>query len=127
MKTFVLSLVMLVFSAFVFSPSALAVNVFSKTCGSAAAGKTEVCSEVTSHQNKNEALIILKDVISVISYIVGVAAVIVIIVAAFQFVVAGGDQQAITNARNNLIYALVGVAVAALAQVIVVFVLNNVS
>ncbi len=41
--------------------------------------------------------------------------VIMILYAAFQFLTAGGDAEKVTSARNTLIYALVGIAVALLA------------
>jgi hypothetical protein len=38
---------------------------------------------------------------------------------------AGGDSQSVASARSALIYSLVGLAVAVLAQAIVAFVLDN--
>ena len=69
----------------------------------------------------------LKTTIDVISYIIGVAAVIVLIIASIEMIIGGGDAQAIATARNSIIYALVGIVVAVLAQSIVVFVLKNVA
>lgn len=45
-------------------------------------------------------------------------AVIMILFAAFGFLTAGGDAEKVTAARNTLVYALVGVAVATLAFVL---------
>jgi uncharacterized membrane protein YuzA (DUF378 family) len=56
--------------------------------------------------------------------IVGMAAVIMIIVAGLKFVTANGDSSRVASARNTLIYALIGIAIAALAQVLVHFVLS---
>jgi len=42
-------------------------------------------------------------------------AVIMILIAAFNFLTGGGNEEKITAARNYLIYALVGVGVALLA------------
>jgi len=63
--------------------------------------------------------------INLLSFIVGLLAVIMIIVSGFKYVTAGGDSSKITSAKNTLIYAIVGVAIAALAQIIVKFVLNK--
>lgn len=45
-----------------------------------------------------------------------IAATIFIVLAAFQFVTAGGDPSAVGQARQKLLYAAVGVAVAAAAK-----------
>lgn len=64
---------------------------------------------------------VLKTVVSVISYFAGVVAVIMIILSGINFMTSNGDPQKITKARNGLIYAAIGIAVAAAAQVIVNF------
>lgn len=62
-------------------------------------------------------------VVVVLSYFVGVVAVIMIILAGFKYITSGGDANKVGSAKNTLIYAMVGIAVAALAQLIVKFVL----
>jgi hypothetical protein len=68
----------------------------------------------------------IQDGISLVSIIVGIIAVIMIIIGGFRFIVSNGDSSKITSARNTIIYALVGLMLAALAQIIVRFVLANV-
>lgn len=68
---------------------------------------------------------IISAVVTILSYIVGIVAVIMIIVAGFKFIAAGGDSGRVSSAKSTLIYALVGLAVAALAQFLVTFVLSN--
>jgi hypothetical protein len=62
--------------------------------------------------------------VSTLSYIVGAVAVIMIILAGFKYVKSGGDSNNISSAKSTLVYALVGLAIAALAQLLVHFVLN---
>jgi hypothetical protein len=50
-----------------------------------------------------------------------------IIVGGLRLVLSGGNPQTVTSARDSIIYALVGIVIAVLAQVIVVFVLDNIS
>jgi hypothetical protein len=50
-----------------------------------------------------------------------------IIVAGFRFVVSGGDSSNVASAKNSIIYIIIGIVVVALAQIIVHFVLYNVS
>lgn len=130
MRSFIISLIVFVLGAFALSPTVFAVNVFSSTCGTnGTANKTAVCSEVNNANAKddNPVLVIIKDVMRILSLIIGIASVIVIIVAGFQFIGGGSDPQSITNARNALIYAIVGIAVAVMAETIVVFVLKKVA
>ena len=68
----------------------------------------------------------IKTAVSLLSLVVGVAAVIAIIVNGLKFVTAQGDSSSIASARTGLIYAMVGLVVAALAQFIVHFVLGKV-
>lgn len=69
---------------------------------------------------------VLSFVLNTLSLIAGVAAVIMIIISGLKFITAQGDASAIATARSALIYALVGLVVVSLAQVIVHFVLGKV-
>ena len=69
---------------------------------------------------------ILTTIINVFSLVVGIIAVIMIIIGGIRFVLSGGDSNNVSAARNTIIYAIVGLVVVALAQVIVHFVLNRV-
>jgi hypothetical protein len=57
--------------------------------------------------------------------IIGAVAVIMIIIGALQFALAQGDPNAVIKARNIIIYAVVGLAVAISAEAIVIFVVGN--
>ncbi|MBW3568755.1 pilin [Candidatus Parcubacteria bacterium] len=70
---------------------------------------------------------LIRQVVNVFSIIVGVVAVIMIIYGGFRYVASGGESGNISTAKNTLIYALVGLIIVALAQVIVKFVLNRVT
>ncbi|PID30847.1 hypothetical protein CSA80_03730 [Candidatus Saccharibacteria bacterium] len=67
----------------------------------------------------------IKDIINIFSTIVGVVAVIMIIWGGLRYITSGGDSGKISNAKNTIIYALIGLIVVALAQFIVKFVLNK--
>ena len=73
---------------------------------------------------------IARTVINIFSMIVGIAAVVMIIYGGFRYVTSGGASDKVGNAKNTLVYAIVGLIIVALAQAIVHFVLsqsNNVS
>ncbi len=68
---------------------------------------------------------IIATVIDIFSLVVGVVAVIMIIVGGLKYITSGGDSGNITGAKNTILYAIVGLVVVALAQVIVRFVLSR--
>ena len=70
---------------------------------------------------------IVTTVINIFSWVVGVVCVIMIIYGGFKYVTAGGDSNNVTAAKNTILYAIVGLVIVALAQVIVKFVLAKVS
>ena len=68
---------------------------------------------------------LVASVVTILSYIAGVAGVIMVVVSGFRFITSAGDSGKVASARSALVYALVGLAVAALAQFLVHFVLNT--
>lgn len=64
-------------------------------------------------------------IINVISYLAGAAAVVMIIIGGFRFVTSSGNPEASKGARNTIIYAVIGLVIIAIAQVIVHFVINT--
>lgn len=68
---------------------------------------------------------LLRKAVNVISAVVGVIAVIMIIVGGFKYITSGGDSNNVSGAKNTIIYAIIGLIIVALAQVIVHFVLNQ--
>jgi len=70
---------------------------------------------------------IIRFVLNLFSIIVGVTAVIMIIVGGFKYIISGGDSSRVTGAKDTILFAIVGLVIVALAQVIVHFVLYNVN
>ena len=66
-------------------------------------------------------------IVNIFSIIVGIVAVIMIIYGGFRYITSGGDSGSVGNAKNTLIYAIVGLIIVALAQFIVHYVLNTTS
>jgi len=66
-------------------------------------------------------------VINFISAIVGLIAIIMIIIGGIRYVTSGGNSEKTTAAKDTILFAVVGLIVVALAQVIVRFVLNKAS
>lgn len=70
---------------------------------------------------------IIQNVVRVLLFIVGVAAVIMLIIGGIRYVVSSGDQTAVANAKNTILYAIVGVIVAVLSWAAVDYVFGIVS
>lgn len=68
---------------------------------------------------------LINTIINIISVVVGVIAVIMIIIAGLRYVTSGGKEEGVKNAKNTILYAIIGLVVVALAQLIVHFVLNH--
>jgi len=67
---------------------------------------------------------IIAVVVKVLLFGIGVAAGIIIIVAAIRLVVSGGDATAVKNAKNSILYAIIGIVLAIAGFAIVDFVVN---
>jgi hypothetical protein len=67
----------------------------------------------------------VKTIINLLSVIVGIVAVVMIIIAGYRYITSGGAAEKVSSAKSSLIYALVGIVIVALAQVIVRFVLTK--
>ena len=67
---------------------------------------------------------VFKRVTNTVLYIVGVIAVIMLIVGGIKYVVSGGDAKKVTDAKNTILYAIIGLVICVLAFAIVNFVIT---
>lgn len=81
------------------------------------------CNNSTATNDNFQAL--LTKVINIFTVVVGVIAVVMIIVGGLRYITSGGDTGRVGAAKTTIIYALVGLVVVALAQLIVHFVLTQ--
>ena len=66
----------------------------------------------------------LKHLINIFSAVIGVVAVIMIIFGGFRYITSGGNDSSVTSAKNTILYAVIGLIIVALAQLLVRFVLK---
>lgn len=59
-----------------------------------------------------------------ILYVVGVISVIMLVWGGLRYILSGGDNKKVTDAKNTILYAIIGLIIAVLAFAIVNFVLN---
>lgn len=63
-------------------------------------------------------------IVNILLFVLGAIAVVMIVIGGIRYATSGGDQSAITSAKNTILYAVVGLVVAILAYAIVNFVLD---
>jgi len=81
------------------------------------------CSDISTATNKANTA--LQNGINLASLVGGILAVIFVIVGGYRYITSGGASDKVTNAKNTILYALIGLVIIALAQVLVKFVLNQ--
>ncbi len=99
---------------------------------SAATPQEEVCGGVGAANGGNGCTStisltdVIRNVINIFSIIIGLVAVIMLMVGGFKYITAAGESSNITSAKQTIMYAIIGLVVAALSQSIVWFVLNKI-
>ena len=63
---------------------------------------------------------------NILLFVIGAIAVVMLIIGGIRYVVSQGDQNAVTSAKNTILYAIIGIVVAFLAYAAVNFVTSNV-
>lgn len=98
--------------------AAAPVDVFpSASCGS----NTTVCA----NKNNNTIYTIVKNIINVLFLAAGIIAVIMIIIGGINYAISSGDKGKLESAKNTVLYAVIGLIIAALAFPIVTFVVDR--
>ncbi len=67
---------------------------------------------------------VFKQITNTILYIVGIIAVIMLIIGGIKYVLSGGDSKKVTDAKNTVLYAIIGLIISFLAFAIVNFVIS---
>lgn len=130
-KMLMLSLsALFIFAAPIAAPAAIAADVNPQTGICYGAANLQIkenpdgtCPSGTDQTKKINGII--ADIINVFTVIIGIAAVIMIIIGGFHYITSGGSDEKVKKAKNTILYAIIGLVVVALAQIIVKFVLNK--
>ncbi len=70
---------------------------------------------------------VIRSLINTLSLIVGIVAVVMIIIGGLRYITSGGSDTSVTSAKNTILYAIIGLIIVALAQVLVRFVLRQIT
>ena len=91
----------------------------------------DVCEENDPSQTIDDNAIvgpngILTKAVQTIVYITGLASVLLVVIGGLKYVLSTGDPNSTQSAKNTILYAMIGVGIATVAQVLVLFVLNRI-
>lgn len=70
---------------------------------------------------------VIHTIINLLSVVVGVVAVVMIIIGGLRYITSGGSDTSVSGAKNTILYAIIGLIIVALAQILVRFVLSKVT
>jgi len=127
-KNIIVASLATVLSVAVIAPVAVsaAPDINSGLCQGANLQVQDGCSVSDAQKDGTDAVNgIITLVINLFSIVVGVISVIMIIIGGLKYITSGGDSGNVTGAKNTILYAIIGLVVVALAQLIVKFVLGK--
>lgn len=67
---------------------------------------------------------IFHQITNIMLFMIGILSVIMLIIGGLRYVISGGNKDAVTSAKNTILYAIVGLIVALLAYAAINFVIN---
>ena len=92
--------------------------------GGAPAGINAARGDNTPANLANGDSSIVRRAINIMLFGVGVLSVVMLIFGGFRYVISGGKKESVTNAKNTILYAIIGLLVAVFAYAIINFILG---
>ena len=126
LRLILLTLFCLLGLAIIAGPIARAFNPFEDVCTTDKAKNNSSACKIDPTKDPitgNEGVFI--KIARIFAIVTGVASVIVIIVGGLGYITSSGNAEKITHAKSMILYAVIGLIVAALAQALVVLVLSK--
>lgn len=117
-----------------FATPVAAIDVLNKSCsaasGQTAGGGTAPATgggaNAVCQSQDDDAMVTIKKVINLLLFVIGIVAVISIIIGGIMYTTSNGDQGKVKQAKDTIMYSVVGLVVAILAFAIVTFVVSSV-
>ncbi len=123
LKQFIVSLSIVVLGVGAMTPALASAAASTTFKNNACGGLSEVGGSCSG--GGKEISSVIKTILVVLSSIIGAVAVIMVMLSGFRYITSGGDSQKVATAKSTLIYAIVGLVIVALSQLIVHFVLQK--
>lgn len=107
------------------APLALAQNTSEVACGST--GQLVGCNttDVADGTADTKVNDLIKNAIRIFQIVVGLISVFMVIMGGLKYITSGGDSGKVGEAKNAILYAVIGLVVVGVAQIIVQFALNR--
>lgn len=105
-------------------------QLFQGACQSGEASQSTVCQDDDSSQSTGDNKLygpngIITKIANIIAIVAGIAAVFIIIIAGIQYMTSTGDPTKVNNAKNAILYTIIGLLVIVIARSLVVFVVSK--
>lgn len=91
------------------------------------AGITASSNDCSGDTNTPQVDNVISTAVNILSSIVGIVGVVMVFIGGFKYITSRGDSNAVSSAKSTITYAIIGLIIAALAQVLVHFVLFQVT
>ena len=108
--------------AYAVAPTPCPADTLTLQCGVSSAGTSDTQGKELFGKGG-----IFQNIASILIYIVGAVAVIMLIVGGLRYVLSAGDSKNVTAAKDTILYAIVGIVVALLSLALVNFVVGSVN
>jgi len=97
-----------------------ACNGINAVSGDSATGCSDKATNTSTVQST------VKDIVRIFSWLVGIVSVFMVMLGGFYYVTSAGDATKAAKGRTTILYAIIGLVIVALAQVIVRFTIDTV-
>lgn len=115
--------IILAISLLLFGLSALTLPAHAQTAqDQILSGIDEACIDGSCASDDSTIHDTVVSVINIVSAVVGTVSIIMVIIGGLKYTSSQGDSSAISSAKNTIVYAVVGIVIVVLSQVIVRFV-----
>lgn len=126
MKRFIASILVSVALAII--PAPAFTGLAAAACPPATSAKGQVLqgvNETGSSCSEAGVTDVFGTAVNILSFLAGAVGVIMVIVAGFKYITSNGDSSRVGSAKTTLVYAMVGLVIAALAQFLVHYVIHK--
>ncbi len=123
--TATLAVILTTFAVVLASATVLAATVDPLKGACDRANRSPVCQNTTNENPVFGPKGLVTRATQIVTVIVGIAAVIMIIIGGFKYVTSSGDSSSVESAKNTILFAVIGLVIALVAQAIVLFILRK--
>lgn len=113
---------------FLVTPVSAQFDPLAQACDKAGEQNSAICEE--TNDPSNDPILgdgVLSQAVNILSFVAAIIAVIILVIGGIRMITSSGDSNAVSTARNTVIYAAVGLVVIVMARTIVFFIAGQFS